>query len=261
MVLVLDFRGKVYSLTSKYCKMSLYIYSVLWPVVYFNTFKAILFPIFAASVTCLVTSEHTLLTVSLGHSILLNCTYNCSNGFVQGFWDTGRVSTKHRRKNGSICVVSLPLKNVSAEDLGRNYTCRTENSEDESSSSRIQMVVSLQLRGRRAQAGSAVCSILWFLVNSCLFQLKAALRSRRKLPQQQSSFVSPTWIENGHFFVTLCIDLFIFLKCILYCTFHSNHDCKTRKWRWGDKLLLAAGTPMTRFNILCCIHVNKHLSG
>lgn len=166
-----------------------------------------LFPIFAASVTCLATSEPTRLTVALGSSHLLNCTYDCSNGFTRAYWEKEQVSSASQPRNGT-CVVSLPLKNVSTGDLERNYTCYTENTDDISPLPKIQVVVSLQLQGKRAQAGPVVCGKLWFRVNSCSFQLKPAPRSRPKLRPQQSQCVSTFWTQSGHLLVMFLIDVY-----------------------------------------------------
>lgn len=95
-------------------------------------------------------SEPTLLTVALGNSILLNCTYNCSSGFIRASWNEEPDSSKPPFRNGSVCVVSLLLNNVSTEDLGRNYTCHTKNTDDFNPLAKIQLVVSLQLQGKRA---------------------------------------------------------------------------------------------------------------
>lgn len=122
---------------------------------FFTTFKIILFPFFAVSVTCLATSEHALLTVALGSSIQLNCTFNCSNGFTQGYWENRQDSLATPLRNGSVCVISLLLSSVSTKDLERNYTCRTENIEDENSLRKIQLVVSLQLQGKGSASRSS----------------------------------------------------------------------------------------------------------
>lgn len=95
-------------------------------------------------------SEPALLTVALGNSIVLNCTYNCSGGFIRGSWDKGPDSSLPLFNNGSVCVVSLLLNNVSTEDLERNYTCHTQDTDDLNPLPKIQLVVSLQLQGKRA---------------------------------------------------------------------------------------------------------------
>lgn len=89
------------------------------------------------------------LTVALGDSLTLNCTYDCSTGFVRGCWSKasdnsgcyGTLSKSH------FCTVSLHLVNVSTEDLKINYTCYTENTEDVLLQQKTERIVLLQLQG------------------------------------------------------------------------------------------------------------------
>ncbi|KAK9520844.1 hypothetical protein VZT92_020704 [Zoarces viviparus] len=69
------------------------------------------------------------LAVALGDSLTLNCTYNCSTGFVHGCWrhasdNSGCHGTKEQQSS-SWCITSLHLSNVSTDDLKKNYTCYT----------------------------------------------------------------------------------------------------------------------------------------
>ncbi|XP_040902798.1 uncharacterized protein LOC121187565 isoform X2 [Toxotes jaculatrix] len=88
------------------------------------------------------------LTVVLGDSLTLNCTYNCSTGFVRGCWkkafDSGCLGILSK---SSFCTRSLRLSNVSTEDLER-YTCYTENTEDPQFRQKIQRIVLLQLEAQ-----------------------------------------------------------------------------------------------------------------
>ncbi|XP_058490516.1 uncharacterized protein LOC131462949 isoform X2 [Solea solea] len=88
-----------------------------------------------------------LLTATLGDSLTLNCTYNCSTGFVRGCWSTtpDNSGCHGTFSKSSVCTVSLHLSNVSTEDLQKSYTCYTENTEDPHFTQITQRVVSLQL--------------------------------------------------------------------------------------------------------------------
>lgn len=92
------------------------------------------------------------LTVALGDSITLNCTYNCSTGFVRGYWskssDKSACHSSHDTVgNSNFCLVSLRLSNVSTEDLKKNYTCYTERTDDVQLSKETERIVLLQLQG------------------------------------------------------------------------------------------------------------------
>lgn len=143
-------QGKVWLLPFEICGSLYVLLSFIYRCIFFPPLKTVLFPLFAVSVRCLAMSEPTLLTVALGNSILLNCTYNCSSGFIRASWNEEPDSSKPPFRNGSVCVVSLLLNNVSTEDLGRNYTCHTKNTDDFNPLAKIQLVVSLQLQGKRA---------------------------------------------------------------------------------------------------------------
>ncbi|CAB1443710.1 unnamed protein product [Pleuronectes platessa] len=87
------------------------------------------------------------LAVVLGDTLTLNCTYNCSTGFVRGCWSVesdnsgclGTLSTSR------FCTLSLLLSNVSAEDLNKSYTCYTQDTEDPQLPQKNERVVLLQL--------------------------------------------------------------------------------------------------------------------
>lgn len=85
------------------------------------------------------------ITVALGDSPVLNCTYNCSSGFVRGCW------TKSSDKYGCLgnitrCSVLLLLSNVSSEDLKTNYTCHTIATDDPKLQRKVRRIISLKLR-------------------------------------------------------------------------------------------------------------------
>ncbi|XP_034459824.1 uncharacterized protein LOC117772638 [Hippoglossus hippoglossus] len=87
------------------------------------------------------------LAVVLGDTLTLNCTYNCSNGFVRGCW-SGASDNSHcpgTLSKSSFCTISLSLSNVSAEDLNKSYTCYTQDTEDPQLRQKTERVVLLQL--------------------------------------------------------------------------------------------------------------------
>ncbi|XP_034024796.1 uncharacterized protein LOC117509126 isoform X2 [Thalassophryne amazonica] len=83
--------------------------------------------------------------VTLGDSVTLNCTYNCSSGFIRGCWSkTSANSVCLGKPSGSdFCTVSLHLSNVSTEDVKYNYSCYTEDKEHPQLQQETQRVVSL----------------------------------------------------------------------------------------------------------------------
>ncbi|TKS81044.1 hypothetical protein D9C73_015148 [Collichthys lucidus] len=90
------------------------------------------------------------LTVALGDSLTLNCTYNCSSGFVRGCWskvldNSGCHGT--RVSQGTVCTVSLQLSNLSTEDI-KNYTCYTEDTDDIRLPQKTERIVLLRLQGQ-----------------------------------------------------------------------------------------------------------------
>ncbi|XP_050921461.1 uncharacterized protein LOC108886398 isoform X1 [Lates calcarifer] len=87
------------------------------------------------------------LTVALGDSLTLNCTYNCSTGFVRGCWRKAPDNSGcHGIPSTNIfCTISLHLSNVSTEDLKKSYICLTEDTEDPLLPQKTERIVSLQL--------------------------------------------------------------------------------------------------------------------
>ncbi|XP_014845644.1 PREDICTED: uncharacterized protein LOC106919651 isoform X2 [Poecilia mexicana] len=70
--------------------------------------------------------------VRQGQSLMLSCTYNCSSGFVRGFWRTESdiAPCNTTKSNGSFCTVSVCLSNISTQDTEKNYSCYTEDTDD-----------------------------------------------------------------------------------------------------------------------------------
>ncbi|XP_070762138.1 uncharacterized protein [Enoplosus armatus] len=85
------------------------------------------------------------LTVTLGESLTLNCTYNCSIGFVRGCWSKASDNSGCYGK-ANFCTVSLHLSNVSTEDIKKNYTCYTQHTDDTQLPQKTERIVLLQLQ-------------------------------------------------------------------------------------------------------------------
>ncbi|XP_010727939.3 uncharacterized protein LOC104918024 isoform X1 [Larimichthys crocea] len=90
------------------------------------------------------------LTVALGDSLTLNCTYNCSSGFVRGCWSKVLDNSGCHRTRvslGTVCTVSLQLSNLSTEDI-KNYTCYSEDTDDIRLPQKTERIVLLRLQGQ-----------------------------------------------------------------------------------------------------------------
>ncbi|XP_008274529.1 uncharacterized protein LOC103353368 isoform X2 [Stegastes partitus] len=89
------------------------------------------------------------LTVELGDSPTLNCTYNCSAGFVRGCWSYADNSgCQGTLSKSNFCTMSLHLSNVSTEDLRKNYTCYTVDTDDPLLPQKTMRIVILQLQAQ-----------------------------------------------------------------------------------------------------------------
>ncbi|XP_029923335.1 uncharacterized protein LOC115370449 [Myripristis murdjan] len=84
--------------------------------------------------------------VALGDSLTLNCTYNCSSGFIRGCWSKGLNSSQclgdKKIAPSSFCTISVHLSNVSRKDLN-NYTCYTLNTDHPQLQKKTQRIVLL----------------------------------------------------------------------------------------------------------------------
>ncbi|XP_055369804.1 uncharacterized protein LOC114868708 isoform X2 [Betta splendens] len=94
-------------------------------------------------VSCL---NMTTLTVALGDSLTLNCTYNCSTGFIRGCWHKAseKSACLGSYTGSSFCTASLHLSNVTMADVNTNYTCYTEDKDDPRLPQKTESVVFLQ---------------------------------------------------------------------------------------------------------------------
>ncbi|CAK6968126.1 uncharacterized protein LOC122983658 isoform X1 [Scomber scombrus] len=88
-----------------------------------------------------------LVTVALGDPLTLNCSYNCSTGFVRGCWSKASDNSGclGEISKSSYCTVSLHLLNVSTEDLKYNYSCYTEATDHPQLQQKVKRVVSLHV--------------------------------------------------------------------------------------------------------------------
>ncbi|XP_042343092.1 uncharacterized protein LOC121943597 [Plectropomus leopardus] len=102
------------------------------------------------SVSCLhTTTPIGFLAVALGDSLTLNCTYNCSTGFIRGCWSKASDdSVCHGTFSKNFCTTSLHLSNVSTEDLEKNYTCYTQATDDPLIPQKTERIVLLQLKAQ-----------------------------------------------------------------------------------------------------------------
>lgn len=89
------------------------------------------------------------LAVALGESLTLNCTYDCSGGFVRGCWSkpSDRSGCYGALSKMDFCTISLQLPNVTAEFLEKNLTCYTQDTDHLELPQNIVRTVLLQLHG------------------------------------------------------------------------------------------------------------------
>ncbi|XP_064880719.1 uncharacterized protein LOC115137127 isoform X2 [Oncorhynchus nerka] len=117
------------------------------------------------SVTCIdLEKQHEVIYAVVGEPLVLNCTYNCSSGFVRGHWIKvsdcphchGPRETKNVTKNGDLCRLPLYFSHLSTEDFRYNYTCFSEDHESKHLSRKIEVLVSLQAQGRHSAPATTV---------------------------------------------------------------------------------------------------------
>ncbi|XP_062329175.1 uncharacterized protein LOC134029171 [Osmerus eperlanus] len=96
--------------------------------------------------------------VVLGQDLVLNCTYNCSSGFIKGCWVQGGLKRGltlegHQDAHcpsitnlqGDLCTLSRTLSSVTVNDTRYNYTCVTVDKGQANLPRRTERVVQLQL--------------------------------------------------------------------------------------------------------------------
>lgn len=177
---------------------------------------------FADFVTCVNAKMPVdFLTVALGDSLTLNCTYNCSGGFVRGCWSKASHNSDclGTRSKSNLCTVSLHLSNMSAEDLKFNYSCYTQATDDPNLQQKTKRIVLLHLQGgiyiafNNVSVVTLILYILILYVNLLLVQTS-----------EQTWTVTPnTETKNGEYWEQcLCCKMYEFAWCgyihILYNT-------------------------------------------
>lgn len=120
--------------------------------VLFHLVTVVLFGI-QDSVTCVtMKSPYQVVVVSIGETLLLNCTYNCSSGFVRGCWDSSLsglscpTEAKGNIPEGDICTLPWHVPNVTMEHIKDNYTCYTEETDEVHIPRKTELIVLLQLK-------------------------------------------------------------------------------------------------------------------
>lgn len=92
--------------------------------------------------------------VALGDPLTLNCTYNCSIGFVRGCWSKANKSKSGafvdclgNSSKSSLCTTSLHLTILSTKDHNKKYICYTQHADDPQVPQNIAGIVVLQIKG------------------------------------------------------------------------------------------------------------------
>ena len=93
------------------------------------------------------------ISFAVGEPLTLNCTYNCSPGFVRGCWSpeessgtAGCMGEKVNTQNG-VCTVSLLLAKISTEYVGSIYVCYSEDTDHPDLKRQTERRVVLQIHG------------------------------------------------------------------------------------------------------------------
>ncbi|CAL8345503.1 unnamed protein product [Arctogadus glacialis] len=91
--------------------------------------------------------------VAVGEPLTLNCTYDCSPGFVRGCWspeeDSGTAGCLGTITQNEVCTVSLQFPNISMEDVGSIQVCYSENTAHPELKRQTERRVELQIHGQR----------------------------------------------------------------------------------------------------------------
>ncbi|KAK5929337.1 hypothetical protein CgunFtcFv8_010575 [Champsocephalus gunnari] len=93
--------------------------------------------------------------VALGDPLTLNCTYNCSIGFVRGCWSKANKSKSGafvdclgNSSKSSLCTTSLHLTILSTKDHNKKYICYTQHADDPQVPQNIAGIVVLQIKAK-----------------------------------------------------------------------------------------------------------------
>ncbi|XP_060744166.1 uncharacterized protein LOC132858021 isoform X1 [Tachysurus vachellii] len=90
----------------------------------------------------------------LGEPLTLDCTYNCSSGFIRGSWEfektpeCGTCSWSVSEKNMSedMCIVSFKTLNLTLEQTQYNYSCYSIKTDYQGIPRLLERLVSLQIQ-------------------------------------------------------------------------------------------------------------------
>ncbi|XP_076002035.1 uncharacterized protein LOC142995037 isoform X2 [Genypterus blacodes] len=88
------------------------------------------------------------LPVTLGKPVTLNCTFNCTSGFVRGCWKTKMDSSDCLGKQISNCTVFYRIPNLTTRDLKRIFHCYTQYTDDPNLKKKIERIVTLRLQAQ-----------------------------------------------------------------------------------------------------------------
>ncbi|CAL8351058.1 unnamed protein product [Lota lota] len=93
------------------------------------------------------------ISVAIGEPFRLNCTYNCSAGFVRGCWspeeDSGNAGCRGTITQNGVCTVSLQFANISTEHVSSIYICYSEDTAHQELKRQTERRVALQIQGHR----------------------------------------------------------------------------------------------------------------
>ncbi|KAF4085977.1 hypothetical protein AMELA_G00101180 [Ameiurus melas] len=95
---------------------------------------------------------------TLGEQLTLDCTYNCSSGFIRGSWkweDTPTCGTClwhtiEKNMSEDICIVSLQTLNLTLEQTLYNYSCFSVKSDHQDLPQNLERLISLQIPDKTA---------------------------------------------------------------------------------------------------------------
>ncbi|XP_053503219.1 uncharacterized protein LOC128621458 [Ictalurus furcatus] len=95
---------------------------------------------------------------TLGEQLTLDCTYNCSSGFIRGSWkweDTPTCATClwhtiEKNMSEDICIVSLRTLNLTLEQTLYNYSCFSVKSDHQDLPQNLERLISLQIPDKTA---------------------------------------------------------------------------------------------------------------
>ncbi|KAF5899872.1 high affinity cGMP-specific 3, 5 -cyclic phosphodiesterase 9A-like protein, partial [Clarias magur] len=103
---------------------------------------------------CRKTAETDVIKARLGEELTLDCTYNCSSGFIRGSWTwedipaCGTCFWDKIEKNTSedMCSVHIQTRNLTREQTLYNYSCFSETIDDPDLPKTLERLISLQIQ-------------------------------------------------------------------------------------------------------------------